>query len=1000
MEISRGYKAEIPSQIIFEQMKDCSYDFFQKNKNGRINLKLKGYFQQRNYIINLIKRITDELRFKSRTFFLSIHYLDILILESPTNSLFKNFPSLALACLVIASKYCENDPNVPQLPYFIRVFNSIADIRIRNTISISNLIYNEVKICKILNYQLNYYTIYDYNSFFFGHGILKLDQLKEIKLDDDIPFSTYAKKILEKIYKKSRNYLDIIINKKICIKYNSLLLSIFIMQKSVESIIFNESKINDDFEKIQIKQKTCKYFKEIMNNFYKIDYDSMEQYQIMKKELEQYNYNSNTIQKFKNSLDSNKIIKNNLTLAKLNQSIISYNNINKKILAIYNSNIGKDFIFKNYLNNSINLSKYINENKKLTEENELNQENANKEKLKYNSELKYLDYYYINSTNKKSNNNNFVISGVKENNKEKRFFSSNKYSNFKSLNNNLKYFSNIGKNNSFYNNNYKQNLASSVNLNNYEKIFFFKNLKSKSISPDKNSGKDVLYLNKNNRINKYENFKLINETEENKTKKRDFKNLYNNISYILNSNIKNDNNDTQSMNINKLYFKEFHYNNNDGKKKKSYSTNKINKQKNKLIKYKVNNNDNQHIKLNKKLDTITIQTKSYEKNFNINKRYANNLLSPNHTDSQNNDKEKENNKDDFCSNNEKKMQKDILNIKDRNSSNYKIKNLNILSSNDYPLLKIESLKNENIETYIAKLKKILENKKHNFNLYNEKNELRTKGKLYIKTDINEFHTSTSIINNLIKKSSKDIEKIKKKSTIKLKKLINKKCSYKKIKSLKSENLSKKTDKLNRFHEYNIITFLGNHISYSLNFHGNYINKKSSNQVNNTEEIKNKNKIIINNNINNNCNKFDNETISFNSSKNINKLLNFNSTEQFGAIQQKNIYKECKEFNIDETKYKNSSESKTTKNNNSITNNINYNKNIFSTIEISNNININLDKKPNSKEKLKFNFKLKKNTLKNFHRNNDNKLSKKSENCHKTVEKLNNKNLSKIKTNFI
>ena len=93
-----------------------------------------------------------------------------------------------------------------------------------------------------------------------------------------------------------------------------------------------------------------------------------------------------------------------------------------------------------------------------------------------------------------------------------------------------------------------------------------------------------------------------------------------------------------------------------------------------------------------------------------------------------------------------------------------------------------------------------------------------------------MHTSTSIINNLIKKSSKEIEKHKKKSTKKLKKqFINKKCSYKKIKSLKSENLSKKTDKLNRFHEYNIITFLGNHINNNLNFHRNYINKKNSNK---------------------------------------------------------------------------------------------------------------------------------------------------------------------------
>ena len=67
--------------------------------------------------------------------------------------------------------------------------------------------------------------------------------------------------------------------------------------------------------------------------------------------------------------------------------------------------------------------------------------------------------------------------------------------------------------------------------------------------------------------------------------------------------------------------------------------------------------------------------------------------------------------------------------------------------------------------------------------------------------------------------------------------------------------------------------------------------------------------------------------------------------------------------------------------------------------INNNININLDKKLNSKEKTKYNFKMKyeANTLRNFYRNNDNKLLKKYGIYHKTTEKLRNKNLKRIKT---
>ena len=283
MEISHGYKAEIPPMIIFEKMKNYSYDFYQKNKALKKYLITKDYLNIRLSIINLIRRISDRLGFKSQTFFLSIHYFDIVKLESNEASIFNNFNSLALSCLVIASKFCENDPNVPQLPYFIRVYNSIVENKNRNSIAISDLIYNEVKICKILNYRLQYYTIYDYNSFLFGHGILKLEQLKEIKIDNNISFSLFAKKILEKIYKKSRIYLDRIINKKESFKYNSLLMSIYIMQKSVENVIINEYKIYNDIEKIKIKKQSHKYFKEIMDEFYKINYESMEEYQLMNK---------------------------------------------------------------------------------------------------------------------------------------------------------------------------------------------------------------------------------------------------------------------------------------------------------------------------------------------------------------------------------------------------------------------------------------------------------------------------------------------------------------------------------------------------------------------------------------------------------------------------------------------------------------------------------------------------------------------------------------------
>ena len=82
-----------------------------------------------------------------------------------------NYKILGLACLLLAAKYVENDPCVPNLPSFIRVYNNI--IGYKYIISVTDLFYAEVLACKMLSYKLNYYTIYDFDSFFSGMVLSK-----------------------------------------------------------------------------------------------------------------------------------------------------------------------------------------------------------------------------------------------------------------------------------------------------------------------------------------------------------------------------------------------------------------------------------------------------------------------------------------------------------------------------------------------------------------------------------------------------------------------------------------------------------------------------------------------------------------------------------------------------------------------------------------------------------------------------------------------------------
>ena len=238
MDDSNVQKTEIPPKEIFQLMKTNIFDNFTHYSLISIN---KDYINSRKALFNLLHKITIRMGFKSQTFFLCAHFLDIIFTKKKRINL--NLNILGLSCLCLAAKYCENDPIVPHLQYFIKIFNNMNGYK--NAILMSELKRGEVTVLKILNYKLNYFTIYDFNSFLFGHGILKIEQLKDIENKNKKLYRSARKKfvvnstnslmiknILEKIYKKSRYYLDIIIkNTKICFRYNPLFISIYIMKK-------------------------------------------------------------------------------------------------------------------------------------------------------------------------------------------------------------------------------------------------------------------------------------------------------------------------------------------------------------------------------------------------------------------------------------------------------------------------------------------------------------------------------------------------------------------------------------------------------------------------------------------------------------------------------------------------------------------------------------------------------------------------------------------------
>ena len=297
MEFDKAHRNEIPAIDIFLLMKENIYNY-QKDKNV-INID-KIYIAQRKTLIYLIKKISLRMNFKSRTFYEAVNYLDIIF--NKQKEIKYNYILLAAACLITASKFLEIIPRKPTFHHFINIANEIIN---NNEFKISkeDLFLHEIIICKILDYKLNYFTIYDFNFFFFGNGMLKIEHLIQIsnlaKIDDSL-----KRKILIKIYERSRLYLNNIINNLICINYNCLLISIYIMEKSIDYVLIKEFNRGDSFNIDEIKVKNKKYFREIMKEFYKIDFESSKDYQYLKLDCEKYKIfeDNNNV----NDLDINK----------------------------------------------------------------------------------------------------------------------------------------------------------------------------------------------------------------------------------------------------------------------------------------------------------------------------------------------------------------------------------------------------------------------------------------------------------------------------------------------------------------------------------------------------------------------------------------------------------------------------------------------------------------------------------------------------------------------
>ena len=288
------YNSEMPPKTVLSRMFGANIDdsYIDNNESDRMNLNIqrnKIYFSRRKELKYLMKSVNSHIDNNSQTFFLTLYYMDLIFTHKDLEKVFyshfmmwnnytsfndiqmNNYALLSLACLIVASKFNENDPHVPTMSSYIRLLYEYS--KKKYIFNLDSLYLAEVVVIKLLKYKLNYYTIYHYLIFFFTHGIVFKKTIENSKI-----IKKYSeRKILEKIYIQSREILDGIIDPQ---KYfhlyfgkNNYKIVVEIFLWTIEHIMNISIKDDENIFKlvfnININEKEHKEIYEIIDEIYK-----------------------------------------------------------------------------------------------------------------------------------------------------------------------------------------------------------------------------------------------------------------------------------------------------------------------------------------------------------------------------------------------------------------------------------------------------------------------------------------------------------------------------------------------------------------------------------------------------------------------------------------------------------------------------------------------------------------------------------------------------------
>jgi hypothetical protein len=250
------------------------FNNFNQNSIKIFNNFNRDYESKREELIDFLYRTYKYLKLSDFTFFSTIPILDKLFIGNKESFSIENLYEIAIAALYLSIKF--NEINIPKKKDILDSYYILNNKNYTNKF----IDLYEILILKILDYKLNYTSVYDYIMFFFDNYQIFFYNYLSNKLFNKEKLLNLIKENLLKFIKKFY-------------KFNSLFLAIYLIKLSFQILYHNECNFVDCIEKmLKINIKNSEEFYLINKKFNEIKNEEI----LYKRNLILFNYQQQQFQ--------------------------------------------------------------------------------------------------------------------------------------------------------------------------------------------------------------------------------------------------------------------------------------------------------------------------------------------------------------------------------------------------------------------------------------------------------------------------------------------------------------------------------------------------------------------------------------------------------------------------------------------------------------------------------------------------------------------------------